>query len=85
MPRREGVLRLFAALPDGAFTDIAIGCFDYDPFAAFLSFPVTMMRQDADGLVDRAYEVLDAGDFTPRLIAVEPRLIEPRTLYDHAS
>ena len=82
LPVFEGALRFLAGLPEGAFRDVAIGCFDYHPFAAFLPFPVTMVRQDADALVGRAYELLDAADFTPRLIAVEPQLIEPGTLYE---
>jgi LacI family fructose operon transcriptional repressor len=82
LPVFEGALRFLAALPERALRDTAIGCFDYHPFAAFLPFPVTMVRQDADALVARAYELLDAADFRPRLIAVEPRLIEPRTLYE---
>lgn len=37
----------FATLPRSAFASAALGCFDYDPFASFLQFPVHMIRQDA--------------------------------------
>lgn len=76
----EGVMGHFVSLPPTAFDNSVIGCFDYDPFAAFLQFPVHMVRQDTHGLIARAYSLLDAGDSTNTMHEVKPHLIEPRTI-----
>lgn len=41
----EGVMGHFVTLPVEAFNDTTIGCYDYDPFAAYLQFPVYMVRR----------------------------------------
>jgi LacI family transcriptional regulator, fructose operon transcriptional repressor len=76
----EGVMSHFVTLPPTAFANTAIGCFDYDPFASFLQFPVHMIRQDAHGLIAKAYELLDRGDTSAVMHEVKPELIEPRTI-----
>jgi LacI family transcriptional regulator, fructose operon transcriptional repressor len=76
----EGVMSHFVTLPTAAFGKSAIGCFDYDPFATFLQFPVSMIRQDAHGLISKAYELLDKGETAAIMHKVEPELIEPRTI-----
>jgi LacI family fructose operon transcriptional repressor len=76
----EGVMSYFATVPVSAFSESAIGCFDYDPFAAFLHFPVFMVRQDTNQLIAKAYELLDADVFDSVVHEIEPELIEPRTL-----
>jgi DNA-binding LacI/PurR family transcriptional regulator len=53
----------FAKLPTSAFSEIANGCFDDDPFSYFLQFPVFMIRQNSNQLITKAYESLDAGDY----------------------
>lgn len=70
----------FATLPPSAFASAAIGCFDYEPFASFLQFPVYMIRQDAHGLIAKAYELLDRGETGAVMHEVKPELIEPRTI-----
>ncbi len=77
----EGALSYFVTLPPQAFDDCVIGCYDYDPFGAFLQFPVHMVRQNSDKLIARAYEYFDAGTTKADLIMVEPDLIPPRTIY----
>jgi LacI family transcriptional regulator, fructose operon transcriptional repressor len=77
----EGVLSHFITLPPSAFENTVIGCYDYDPFAAFLQFPVHMIRQNSAGLVARAFELIDADAREPALIQIEPELIAPRTIY----
>ncbi len=77
----EGALRYFVSLPPSAFENCTIGCYDYDPFGAFLQFPVHMVRQNADKLIATAYELVDAGTAEPVLIEIEPELIAPRTIY----
>lgn len=77
----EGVLSHFVTLPPEAFADTVIGCYDYDPFAAFLQFPVHMIRQNSAGLVARAFTVIEAEERGAALIEIEPELIAPRTIY----
>lgn len=77
----EGVLGHFVTLPPDDFANTVIGCYDYDPFAAFLQFPVHMVRQNAHGLITRAYELLDAGTTEPVIVEVAPELVPPRTIY----
>ncbi|MBA3326118.1 MAG: LacI family DNA-binding transcriptional regulator [Rhodobacteraceae bacterium] len=77
----EGVLRHFVKLPPEAFEATVIGCYDYDPFAAFLQFPVHMIRQNAAGLIARAFELIEGEVRDPVLIEIEPELIAPRTIY----
>lgn len=78
----EGVLGHFTTLPPDAFADTVIGCYDYDPFAAYLQFPVHMVRQDAHGLISEAYRLWDENPNTAVLREVPPDLIAPRTFYD---
>ena len=77
----EGLMNYFATVPPEAFAHSVIGCFDYDPFASFLQFPVYMVRQNANQLIARAYELLGSGALAPLLTEIAPDLIEPRTLY----
>ncbi len=77
----EGVLTHFVTLPPEAFARTVIGCYDYDPFAAFLQFPVHMIRQNSTAMVTRAFDLIEANDREPRMIEVEPELIAPRTIY----
>jgi LacI family fructose operon transcriptional repressor len=83
-PAFEGVMSHFVTLPPDAFAESSIGCFDYDPFASFLQFPVFMVRQNSNQLIARAYELLDRGVKGPVIVEVEPELVEPRTLAKHS-
>lgn len=76
----------------GAFTHIVtlspseieasvIGCYDHDPIASFLPFPVHMIRQNSEALVARAFELIDAGGGGTGLIEVPPDLVPPRSIY----
>ena len=75
----EGVMSYFISLPASAFTGSAIGCFGYDPFAAFLQFLVFMVRQNSFQLIAKAYELLDSKETRPVMLEIEPELVEPRT------
>jgi LacI family fructose operon transcriptional repressor len=77
----EGALSYFVDLPAEAFVQTVIGCYDYDPFGAFLQFPVHMVRQNSDKLIGKAFELMDAHVTEPVLIEIEPDLIAPRTIY----
>lgn len=78
----EGVMRYFVGLPPAAFSNSVIGCFDFDPFAAFLRFPVHMVRQDSFGLMAKAYELLDASETGNTIHKIKPELVEPHTITD---
>lgn len=61
---------------DASAGDPVVACFDWDPFAAMLSLPVLMMRQDVEGLIDACFELLDAGRSEPdALVTVSPSLV----------
>ena len=81
LPVFEGVMSHFVTLPPEAFAACVIGCFDYDPFAAFLQFPVYMVRQNSHQLIAKAYELLDLGPAAPLMTRIDPDLIEQRTLH----
>lgn len=73
----EGFLRVLPAAQPAP--RMAVGCFDYDPFASFLTVPVYMMRQDVEAMMVRAFELLDANRLAPALHLVRPELVPPRT------
>lgn len=75
----EGLLGHFVTLPDSATAATRFGCYDYDPFAAYLRFPMHMVRQNAAGLIARAYEAVDMEP--GHVVEVPPDLIPPRTIY----
>lgn len=78
----EGALGYLSSLPLEDLRASVIGCYDYDPFAAYLQFPVHMIRQDAHGLIREAYRMIDENIDGLVLTMVEPELIAPRTFYD---
>lgn len=80
IPAFEGALSYLAQLPPEAFSQSVIGCYDYDPFGAFLQFPVYMVRQNSKELVHAAYALLDSGAMGPLLVMVAPDLVPPRTV-----
>jgi LacI family fructose operon transcriptional repressor len=72
----EGVVRFLKSLPPVELDQCTFGCYDWDPFATMLSFPLRMVRQNVDGLLERAFEVLDLGDRgLPQVIEIRPILV----------
>jgi LacI family transcriptional regulator, fructose operon transcriptional repressor len=69
----EGVFRVLKGFPDTAFDKFFIGCYDWDPFLAHLHFPVAMVRQDAERMIEVAFEIVDAG----RQAEVTTSLVRP--------
>lgn len=80
IPAFEGALSYLVHLPPDAFAQSVIGCYDYDPFGAFLQFPVFMVRQNSKELIRKAYALLDSGVTGPSLEMIAPDLVPPRTL-----
>ncbi|MHC5233978.1 substrate-binding domain-containing protein [Brucella sp. LJL56] len=77
----EGVVSFLKTLPVDEVRECSIGCFDWDPFIEVLHFPVVMIRQDVQAMIERAFELLDEPTQTadlPEMIPTE--LIVPRGL-----
>ena len=71
----------FVHLPPEAFNRSVIGCYDDDPFAAYLQFPVHMVRQDSHELIAQDWRLLDRPPQEPVGIEVKRLLIPERTIY----
>ncbi len=77
----EGVVSFLKTLPVDEVRECSIGCFDWDPFIEVLHFPVVMVRQNVQAMIERAFELLDEPVQTinlPEMIPTE--LIIPRGL-----
>ena len=73
----EGAVRFFKALPPSRFEDVAIGCFDWNPFAMLLPFPVVMVAQDVEQMITEAFRLSESDRSEDEvLISVPPRLVE---------
>ena len=55
----EGAVQFFQSLDRAAFHGRFIGCFDWDPFAAFLPFPVTMLRQNVEAMIEQGFAYIE--------------------------
>jgi LacI family fructose operon transcriptional repressor len=72
----EGVVRFLRTLPADELARCAFGCYDWDPFASVLSFPLLMVRQNVEGLLGEAFRIIDSGSFGERrLIEIKPELV----------
>ena len=68
----EGVVRFLKILPLEEVRRCAIGCFDWDPYIELLHFPVTMVRQNVNGMIAEAYRILRRQKIDPSLIIKLP-------------
>jgi len=72
----EGVVRFLKTLPPAELARCTIGCYDWDPFAGVLGFPLLMVRQNVEGLLTEAFRIIDTGSFARRhLIEIKPLLM----------
>ena len=72
----EGVVRFLKTLPADELARCAFGCYDWDPFASVLSFPLLMVRQNVEGLLGEAFRIIDDGSFAERrIIEIKPELV----------
>lgn len=76
----EGALAELVALPAAELEGCAVGCYDHDPIASFLPFPVHMVRQNSEALVARAFEIVDAGVAGTQVEEIAPELVPPRSI-----
>ncbi|SJM29897.1 LacI family DNA-binding transcriptional regulator [Mesorhizobium delmotii] len=75
----EGLLRFMAGRPAEMFSELVVGCYDYDPFGSFLPFPVIMVRQNVEAMITKAFELIDEPTTTPQTFLIAPELIQPRS------
>ena len=75
----EGLLRFMARRPAVVFDNLVVGCYDYDPFASFLPFPVIMIRQDIEAMIAKAFELSSQPPNPPRIVLIQPELVQPRS------
>jgi LacI family fructose operon transcriptional repressor len=67
----EGALRFTSTLPVREFSSTVVGSFDWDPFAAYLPFDLTMVRQNVELMIATGFELIDdPGPDRNRLVVV---------------
>ena len=72
----EGVVRFLKTLPSDELRACTFGCYDWDPFASVLSFPLLMVRQNVEGLLGEAFRIIDSRSFAQkRVIEIKPELL----------
>lgn len=54
----EGVVRWYTALEPDLAQDLRYGCFDWDPFGAFLPGNVGMVEQDVHAMLEQAFALI---------------------------
>lgn len=54
----EGVVRFLRTLPLSEIRKSVIGCFDWDPYIELLHYPVFMIRQDVERLIEETYKLI---------------------------
>jgi LacI family fructose operon transcriptional repressor len=77
----EGVVRVLKTLSAAELAGCVFGCYDWDPFAGALSFPLLMVRQNADELLEAAFRMIDDGTCNRRrTLEIRPALVFPELL-----
>ena len=72
----EGVVRFLKTLPAAEIEQCAFGCYDWDPFASVLSFPLLMVRQNVEGLLHEAFRIIDTKSFADKgVVEIKPELV----------
>lgn len=72
----EGAVRVLKTLPGAELARCAFGCYDWDPFAGALSFPLAMVRQNGEELLEVAFAMIDderCGEC--RTVEIKPTLV----------
>ena len=75
----EGVFRYLKSRADSEITSMAVGCYDWDPFLSHLHFPVAMVRQNAKAMIEKAFQLMDSGEYLESgIIQIQPELFFPQ-------
>lgn len=68
----EGVMRWMLMSGYTGEKQLAMGCFDWDPFVALLGYDIEMVRQDVPAMLDAIFKIIDAGATDKQLIEIPP-------------
>jgi LacI family fructose operon transcriptional repressor len=68
----EGLVQFTSTLSPDAWKAAIVGCFDWDPFAAYLPFDVTMLRQDVQAIISEAFALTDKNEPSDRSLIYVP-------------
>ncbi len=74
----EGVIEFASRLPTAELNEFVACCFDWDPFAASLPFDVTMLRQDVEVMMERAFGALTPDPQEDRPLVLVPAVLAER-------
>jgi len=74
----EGVYNWFQREGIHLLDEVALGCFDWDPFAAMLGKNTAMVRQDVAAMVELLFEQLNGPDNPEfKITQIRPEIIKP--------
>lgn len=73
----EGVVRFLARLPEDDIANCVFGCFDYDPFGTLLRFPLFMVRQRAEQIIEQAFHLMEHAPDKASQVMIRPEISTP--------
>lgn len=68
----EGALRFTSKLSAAELQSVVVGAYDWDPFAAYLPFDVTMVRQNVEVMVAEGFTLIDNFEANQHALIVVP-------------
>lgn len=72
----EGVMNWFRNNRLDDLDKIALGCFDWDPFAIFLGSHILMVRQNVPEMMRQLFKMIDDREFVPNhLVQIKPTIV----------
>lgn len=75
----EGIYNWFQRKGIHLLNDVALGCFDWDPFAAMIGKDTAMVRQDVPAMIQLLFEQLNGSEHPEiKVIEIRPEIIKQR-------
>ncbi|MFL4557624.1 LacI family DNA-binding transcriptional regulator [Yersinia kristensenii] len=68
----EGVMRWILTSDYTGEKQLAMGCFDWDPFVALLGNEIEMVKQDVPAMLDAVFKIIDTGKTDQQIIEIPP-------------
>ena len=68
----EGTLRFTSTLSAKELQSVVVGAYDWDPFAAYLPFDITMVRQNVEVMVAEGFALIDNFEASRNTLVVVP-------------
>ncbi|WP_246103991.1 LacI family DNA-binding transcriptional regulator [Yersinia kristensenii] len=68
----EGVMRWILTSDYTGEKQLAMGCFDWDPFVALLGNEIEMVKQDVPAMLDAVFKIIDSGKTDQQIIEIPP-------------